>query len=51
MSNVQVQVHLRLHLDLVIEVREVQEVRGVVVANTLIAEGRLTCPTFNTLHW
>ena len=38
MSNVQVQVHLRLHLDQVIEVREMQEVRGVVVANTLIVE-------------
>ena len=32
---VQVQVHLQLHLD---QVREVQEVRGVVVANTLIVE-------------
>ncbi len=35
MSNVQVQVHPRLHLDQVIEVREVG---GVVVANTLIVE-------------
>jgi hypothetical protein len=38
MSNVQVQVHPRLHLDQVIEVREMREVGGVVVANTLIVE-------------